>query len=76
MVPLSPTLPIFKALQGHDPKHTAIVDSASGRHVAYAGLLQDVAHAKQNLGHLLKDITDSTPVVSFLLSGGYNYVSE
>lgn len=72
----TPRSVLFEALRRHDPASTAIVDSASGDHIPYASLLQDISRFKH---HFLKEIGRddiSGERVAFIVENGYDYVGQ
>ena len=74
-----PDLPIFRAIATHDPKSTAIIHSASGKHFTYGNLLKDVEAAKFTLYNQLKSASAQGESiggqrVAFLVPNSYNYV--
>ncbi|EMC94734.1 hypothetical protein BAUCODRAFT_578721 [Baudoinia panamericana UAMH 10762] len=66
----------FEAIQRHDPEHTAVVHSLSGRAFKYGSLLPDVAAAKDRL--LRATGKDESSIVgeriAFLVENSYDYV--
>jgi len=67
---------LFEALRRHDPASTAIVDSASGKGITYASLLQDVSTFKHQLLQELDQDNISGERVAFTVENGYNYVGQ
>jgi hypothetical protein len=66
----------FDALESHRSDSVAIIDSASDQRIEYAKLIEDVKSAQRNLDRLLGGMNHPIRVVSFLLSGGYDYVGN
>ncbi|EEH19600.2 hypothetical protein PABG_07780 [Paracoccidioides brasiliensis Pb03] len=75
-----PDLPVFRALDRHDPKSTAVVHSVSGRTFTYGNLIGNILHSKS---HLLQCVSVSAEPrnvalrgapVAFLAENGYDYV--
>jgi malonyl-CoA/methylmalonyl-CoA synthetase len=67
---------LFEALRAHDQGSIAIVDSASGKCVTYASLLQDVSRFRhqflQDVGR--DDIFGER--VAFIVEDNYNYTGQ
>ncbi|OJJ51742.1 hypothetical protein ASPZODRAFT_12555 [Penicilliopsis zonata CBS 506.65] len=76
--PLStlPNLPLFHALQNHDPSAVAVVHSASSRTFTYGNLLADVLRAKEQLAETTKGGRHALAGerVGFLAENSYDYV--
>lgn len=73
-----PNLPIFRALDQHDPQQTAVLHSASGRSFTYGNLIGDVLCAQDRLertalSHLARENLRGKPV-AFLAENSYDYV--
>lgn len=67
-----PNLPLFRALRDHDPSHTAVVHSVSGRSFTYNNLVGDVLQTKEHLTAKGNGIAGER--VAFLAENGYDYV--
>ncbi|KAJ9215920.1 hypothetical protein DTO166G4_2464 [Paecilomyces variotii] len=67
-----PNLPLFRALRDHDPSHTAVVHSVSGRSFTYNNLVGDVLQSKEHLTAKGNGIAGER--VAFLAENGYDYV--
>lgn len=69
-----PKLPLFEAIEAHDPNSSVVIHSASGRHFAYGGLLSDVAQASS----VLRRDAGNRPLdgerIAFLVENGYDYI--
>lgn len=67
---------LFEVLRIHDQGSIAIVDSASGKCVTYASLLQDVSSFKHRL---LRDVGRddiSSERVAFIVENNYDYTGQ
>ncbi|PYI05647.1 AMP-binding enzyme [Aspergillus sclerotiicarbonarius CBS 121057] len=71
-----PNLPLFRALQNHDPSNLAVVHSASARSFTYGNLVADVLQAKERLVESAGGKQDglSGERVAFLAENSYDYV--
>ncbi|KLJ08124.1 hypothetical protein EMPG_16413 [Blastomyces silverae] len=73
-----PDLPVFHAIQNHDPKSTAVVHSLSGRSFTYGSLIGDVLCSQEALLQCAaaspKNIDLRGSPVAFLAENGYDYV--
>ncbi|OJJ66522.1 hypothetical protein ASPBRDRAFT_200846 [Aspergillus brasiliensis CBS 101740] len=71
-----PNLPLFRALQDHDPSNLAVVHSASARSFTYGNLVADVLQAKERLVQSAGGGQDglSGERVAFLAENSYDYV--
>ena len=69
-----PDLPIFTAIKKHNPEHTAIIHSVSGRTFTYGSLLHDVAAAKECISEAVNGKSIQGERVAFLAENGYDYV--
>ncbi|RKF62106.1 Acyl-CoA synthetase family member 3, mitochondrial [Erysiphe neolycopersici] len=74
-----PKIPIFEAMNRHDPKSTAVIHSRSGRRFTYGELLRDVSQEKERLLKLLKEeqIEENPEYgqrIAFMIENGYDYV--
>ncbi|OAX77512.1 hypothetical protein ACJ72_08188 [Emergomyces africanus] len=73
-----PDLPLFRALQRHDPKSVAVVHSASGRTFTYGSLIGDVLRSQKDLLQCAaaspKNIALRGAPVAFLVENSYDYV--
>lgn len=67
-----PNLPLFRALRDHEPSHTAVVHSVSGRSFTYNNLVGDVLQTKEHLTAKGNGIAGER--VAFLAENGYDYV--
>jgi malonyl-CoA/methylmalonyl-CoA synthetase len=67
---------LFEALRGHDQGSIAIVDSASGKCVTYASLLQDVSSFKHQLLRDAGRDNISGERVAFIVENNYNYTGK
>lgn len=73
-----PNLPLFRALQSHDPSSLAVIHSTSSRSFTYGSLIADVVRARNELerkvgnegGH--GQLTGER--VAFLAENSYDYV--
>ncbi|KAI4718769.1 acetyl-CoA synthetase-like protein [Aureobasidium sp. EXF-10727] len=65
---------LFKAIGGHDPASTAIVDLASGKEFTYGRLLRDVLYVKERLLQKMGREVLSGERVAFIVENGYRYV--
>ncbi|KAJ6084612.1 AMP-dependent synthetase/ligase [Penicillium sp. IBT 16267x] len=68
-----PNIPIFRALQNHDPSSLAVVHSASTRSFTYGNLIADVLRAKDDLERKAPDKLAGERV-AFLAENSYDYV--
>lgn len=68
-----PNLPIFRALQNHDPSNVAVLHSLSSRSFTYGNLIADVLHAKDDLECKTAGKT-SGERIAFLAENSYDYV--
>ena len=69
-----PKLPVFEAIAKHDPKSTAVIHSNSGRQFTYGRLLEDVAHARDQLRQSAGGPSTDGERVAFLVENSYDYV--
>lgn len=69
-----PKLPLFEAIASHDPHHTVVIHSASGRRFTYGGLLIDVAQACDILRVDAGNRSLAGERIAFLVENGYDYV--
>lgn len=69
-----PKLPIFEAIESHDPYSKAVIHSASGRSFTYGELLKDVAEAKDRLHEAAGCSSIAGERIAFLVENGYDYV--
>ena len=69
-----PKLPLFEAITSHDPNHTVVIHSASGRRFTYGGLLSDVARACDTLRVDAGNRSLVGERIAFLVENGYDYV--
>ncbi|KAJ5180910.1 hypothetical protein N7492_004120 [Penicillium capsulatum] len=71
-----PNLPIFRALQGHDPASLAVIHSVSNRTFTYGNLVADVLRARDDLEHKVSKTAGklSGERVAFLADNSYDYV--
>lgn len=69
-----PRLPIFEAIAAHDPKHSAVIHSASGRRFTYGELLHDVADARKKLQAAASGADLSGQRIAYLVENSYDYV--
>lgn len=70
-----PDIPLFRALQRHDPSSTAVVHSKSRRSFTYGNLVGDVVQAKEQLASKVSGAGDlSGQRVAFLAENSYDYV--
>ncbi|KAI9733015.1 MAG: hypothetical protein M1834_003559 [Cirrosporium novae-zelandiae] len=69
-----PRLPVFEAIANHDPQHTAIIHSNSGRSFKYGNILQDVAAAKDKLNRKASDKLEGQRI-AFLVENGCNAIA-
>lgn len=70
-----PDIPIFKALQSHDPARLAIVHSKSNRSFTYGSLVADVLQSKERLAEK-QPAGLSGQRVAFLAENSYDYVGS
>ncbi|KAJ5658944.1 hypothetical protein N7507_005395 [Penicillium longicatenatum] len=68
-----PNIPIFRALQKHDPSSLAVVHSASARSFTYGNLIADILRAKDDLERIASGKL-SGERVAFLAENSYDYV--
>ncbi|KAJ5778722.1 hypothetical protein N7520_001968 [Penicillium odoratum] len=68
-----PNIPIFRALQNHDPSSLAVVHSASNRSFTYGNLVADVLRVKDDLERKASGKL-SGERVAFLAENSYDYV--
>ncbi|KAF2840489.1 acetyl-CoA synthetase-like protein [Patellaria atrata CBS 101060] len=73
-LPRLPRLPVFEAIEKHDPDSVAVVHSLSGRQFTYGELLNDVAEAKDRLKDSAKGTQLDGERIAFLVENGYDYV--
>lgn len=69
-----PNLPLFRALQNHDPTRQAVIHSASSRSFTYGNLLADVLEAKEKLRIRSQSSSLAGERVAFLAENSYDYV--
>lgn len=71
-----PNLPIFRALQNHDPASLAVIHSVSERKFTYGNLVADVLRARDDLEHKASKTAGklSGERVAFLAENSYDYV--
>jgi hypothetical protein len=69
-----PDLPLFRALQNHDPSSVAVLHSKSGRSFTYSNLVKDVVRAREQLADKAHGAELSGERIAFLAENGYNYV--
>lgn len=69
-----PSLPIFRALQSHDPHSLAVIHGRSGREFSYGSLVADVLRAKRDLESSAEGGKLAGERVAFLAENGYDYV--
>ena len=70
-----PDLPIFRALDRHDPQSTAVLHADSGRSFTYGNLIGDVLRAQDNLNRFSPECLRGKPV-AFLAENSYDYVGN
>ncbi|KAJ5681384.1 uncharacterized protein N7477_001324 [Penicillium maclennaniae] len=68
-----PNIPIFRALQNHDPASLAVVHSLSKRSFTYGNLIGDILCAKEQLEHKTTGKLAGERV-AFLAENSYDYV--
>lgn len=71
-----PRIPIFEAIQKHDPTTTAVVHSKSGRSFTYGQLILDVAVEKERLLSEAGEHAVEGQPVAFLVENNYDFVGE
>lgn len=71
-----PNLPIFRALQSHDPASLAVIHSVSQRTFTYGNLVADVLRARDDLERKTSKTAGklSGERVAFLAENSYDYV--
>ncbi|ODM18241.1 hypothetical protein SI65_06112 [Aspergillus cristatus] len=69
-----PNIPLFRALQNHDPTSQAVIHSASSRSFTYGNLLADVLAAKEKLRIKSGSGSLAGERVAFLAENSYDYV--
>ncbi|TPX19062.1 uncharacterized protein E0L32_011223 [Thyridium curvatum] len=69
-----PRLPVFEALQKHDPESTAVIHSVSGRSFKYGELLGDVCRTRNRLLEAAGKSDIGGERVAFLVENSYDYV--
>lgn len=69
-----PNLPIFRALQSHDPHSLAVIHGRSERRFSYGSLVADVLRAKRDLESSAEGGKLAGERVAFLAENGYDYV--
>ncbi|OAA47886.1 2-succinylbenzoate-CoA ligase [Metarhizium rileyi] len=69
-----PRLPIFEAIEKHDPQATAVIHSASGRSFKYGELLGDVRRARERLYEACGRRSLMGERIAFLVENSYDYV--
>ncbi|KAG4436880.1 hypothetical protein IFR05_007643 [Cadophora sp. M221] len=68
-----PRLPIFEAIENHDPQSTAVIHSVSGRRFQYGELLKDVAEGKDRLVKEAGGSSAEGERIAFLVENSYDY---
>lgn len=71
-----PRLPVFEALQKHDPESTAVIHSVSGRSFKYGELLGDVCRTRNRLLEAAGKSDIGGERVAFLVENSYDYVGK
>src|SRR5271170_8450326 len=69
-----PKLPVFQAIQQHDPNSLAVIHSSSGREFSYGSLLHDVAATKDHIAKVSNAKPLSGERIAFLAENGYDYI--